>query len=152
MSRTRTGLLAAPAAVAVLVLLTACSTDAADAGSSLFPPDQQAAQNRFFANLAKRRNPNPRATPAVIQKQLQASGQWLAGQDADGKRIRTLKVPTLVGGGALDQLLPAANQRHLGTTIPHAQTTIYAGAAHGFFLQRAKDFVPRLTRFLRRDG
>lgn len=34
MSRTRTGLLAAPAAAAVLVLLTACSGDSADAGTT----------------------------------------------------------------------------------------------------------------------
>jgi pimeloyl-ACP methyl ester carboxylesterase len=131
---------------------TSSLTSAANAGSALFPPGQTAARDRFFKNLTKRKNPSPSAPPAVTQKQLRASGAWLSGQDPDGKRITKLKARTLVGGGQLDQLLPVANQRHLATVIPNAQVKIYPDAAHGFFLQKAKDFVPRLTRFLRRAG
>lgn len=127
-------------------------TDAANAASSLFPPGQTAARDRFFRNIARRRNPQPRASAAVIQRQIEASGRWLAGQDADGRKVARLRLPVLVGGGALDELLPVANQRHLAKVIPGAQATIYADAAHGFFLQRRADFGPKLARFLRRAG
>jgi pimeloyl-ACP methyl ester carboxylesterase len=55
----------------------------------------------------------------------------------------------LVGGGALDRLLPVANQRYLARALPHARLRIYPDAAHGFFMQHERSFVRLVDRFLR---
>jgi pimeloyl-ACP methyl ester carboxylesterase len=124
--------------------------DAATATSALFPPGHEADAERFVRNLARRRGFVPRAPQAVIQRQIAASGTWLLGGDADGRKVARLKLPVLVGGGELDPLLPVANQVRLGRIIPRAQLVTYRDAAHAFFLQERKHFLPRLTRFLRR--
>ncbi len=90
----------------------------------------------------------PSGPQATISKQVLASGQWLAGDDPQGRRIAQLRKPVLVGGGALDELLPVANQRRLADVIPNAQRRIYPDASHGFFLQKRADFTARLKRFL----
>jgi pimeloyl-ACP methyl ester carboxylesterase len=99
----------------------------------LFPPAATAARDRFVRHLARRRNPQLTLPPDLTRAQVVASGAWLGGQDPDGKRVRGLRLPVLVGGGALDPLLPVANQRRLAR----------------IFLQRSRDFMPRLRRFLR---
>jgi pimeloyl-ACP methyl ester carboxylesterase len=124
------------------------SGDAATAGNVLFPPGHQAAARRFLRNLATRKRARGQAPGSVVRAQVVASGAWLSGGDPDGRKISRLRIPVLVGGGALDALLPVANQRHLGRVIPRAQLVVYADASHGFFLQRARDFLPRLRRFL----
>jgi pimeloyl-ACP methyl ester carboxylesterase len=73
----------------------------------------------------------------------------MTGGDPDGAKVHAIKTRTLVAGGALDGLLPVANQRHLARVIPRAKLVTYPDAAHGFFFQEAADFVPRLTAFLR---
>ena len=40
-------------------------------------------------------------------------------------------------------------QRRLARLIRGATLRSYADAAHGFYLQHARDFTPRLVRFLR---
>jgi pimeloyl-ACP methyl ester carboxylesterase len=125
-------------------------TGAATDGDALFPAGQDAARRRFFRNLARRHGAGMRAPLAVVQRQIAAAGGWLSGADPDGRRIRRLRMPVLVGGGELDPLLPVANQRHLARVIPNARLVTYADAAHAFFLQRSRDFTPRLRRFLRR--
>jgi pimeloyl-ACP methyl ester carboxylesterase len=122
---------------------------AATALELLFPPKAAAQRDAYIRRLLRRPHPVPTPPPAVADAQVAASADWLAGSDADGKRIARLRVPVLVGGGELDPLLPVANQRHLAKTIPHAQRVIYADASHGFFMQRRRDFLPRLRRFLR---
>ena len=47
----------------------------------------------------------------------------------------------LVGGGALDRLLPVANQRHLARAMPNAKLRVYRDAAHGFLSQYRRRFV-----------
>jgi len=54
----------------------------------------------------------------------------------------------LVGGGEQDHLLPFPNQLHLAAMIPGAALISYADASHGFFIQHADDFLPRLNAFL----
>lgn len=128
--------------------LNSSTSDPAAGLALLFPAAQTAARDRYVRDLFLRKDPNPQATPEVFARQLAASGRWLAAQDPDGKRITRLRLPVLVGGGALDPLLPVANQRHLAKAIPHAELVTYADASHGFFLQHAKEFVPRLAQFL----
>jgi pimeloyl-ACP methyl ester carboxylesterase len=92
---------------------------------------------------------NPSSPPAAQSlEQLQASSIWLTAQDPDGKRVAKLKLPTLVGGGQDDQLLPVANQEHLAQIIKGARLVTYPDAAHGFLFQDASDFVPKLLTFL----
>ena len=116
--------------------------------SFLFPPGHDDARDAYIRNLLtrKRRNLDAGARGA----QLAAAGQWVLGQDRDGKRIAKLRIPVLVGGGALDELLPVANQRHLARVIPRARRVIYDDASHGFFLQERADFVARVKRFFGR--
>lgn len=125
------------------------SGEAATALQLVFPPKAAAQRDAYIRRLLRRPNPVPTPPQAVANAQVAASADWLAGVDADGKRVARLRVPTLVGGGALDPLLPVANQRRLARVIPHARRVIYADASHGFFMQRRRDFLPRLRRFLR---
>ena len=103
----------------------------------------------YAADIARRHGFSPVAPAAVSTRQIAATGVWLGGRDPDGARIAKLRLPVLVAGGKDDRLLPVGNQIHLARTIPHAVYVDYPGAAHGFFIQEAADFVPRLLRFLR---
>jgi pimeloyl-ACP methyl ester carboxylesterase len=114
----------------------------------LFPPGQDAITADYIRDIAAYPDFMPQAPPDVSSLQLGASGSWLAGQDPSGRNPRRLELPVLIGGGALDQALPVANQRHLARVLPNARLKIYADAAHGFFFQHRRDFVPRIQRFL----
>ena len=132
----------------VLTTLTT-STDVNALLGFLFPADQTAALNAYVADIVKRHPFNPVAPRSQFAKQVSASGAWLVGQDPDGRRVANLKLPTLVGGGELDQLLPVANQRHIADLIKGSQLVTYPDASHGFFIQHQDDFVPRLLTFLK---
>jgi pimeloyl-ACP methyl ester carboxylesterase len=114
----------------------------------LFTPGADAARNSYVENLLLRRNAEPVGPRATVDKQVVASGHWLAGNDPDGKRVARLRMPVLLGGGAHDELLPAPNQRHLARKIPRARLVMYDDASHMFFVEKRRDFLPRLDRFL----
>jgi pimeloyl-ACP methyl ester carboxylesterase len=114
----------------------------------LFPADQTVARDRYVANILTRRPFEPVAPAGVAARQTSASGAWLTGQDADGKRVAKLKLPVLVAGGEQDHLLPFANQLHLAAMIRGAALISYADASHAFFIQHADDFIPRLNAFI----
>ena len=115
---------------------------------TLFAPGTDAARRAFVANLALRPGARPVGPREVINAQLVASGVWLLGDDPDGKKLGRLRLPVLVAGGALDELLPVANQRRIARLIPGAKLVVYKDAAHAFFLQKRHDFLRRLDRFL----
>ena len=115
----------------------------------LFPPSARDSRAAFVRRITRRKNAVLRPPADVRAAQVAASADWLTGADADGKRVTRLRVPVLVGGGALDPLLPVANQRRLAQIIPRAQRAIYDDASHGFYIQRSREFLPRLRRFLR---
>jgi pimeloyl-ACP methyl ester carboxylesterase len=114
----------------------------------IFPPGQTAARDTYVANIVKRQPFEGVAPPAQAQKQTAASGAWLIGQDPDGRRVRKLTLPTLIGGGELDPLLPVANQRHLHVIIKGSRLITYPDASHGFLFQHQAEFVPALLQFL----
>src|SRR3954452_22123873 len=114
----------------------------------LFPADQAAALNTYVADIIKRQPFEAVAPAAQVSKQLQATAVWLLGQDKDGAKVAKVKAPTLVGGGELDQLLPVANQRHLGEISKGSALVTYPDAAHGFLFQHQDDFTPKLLKFL----
>jgi pimeloyl-ACP methyl ester carboxylesterase len=103
----------------------------------------------FAADLARRRGFAPTAPATVRARQVAACAVWMGGGDAEGSRVARLRLPVLVGAGKADPLLPVGNDIHLARTIRRAVYVDYPGAAHGFFIQQAADFVPRLLRFLR---
>lgn len=103
----------------------------------------------YVAEISRRRGLTPVAPAAVSTAQIAACGVWLSGGDPDGAGVARLALPVLVAGGKDDRLLPVGNQIHLARTIPHVVYVDYRGAAHGFFIQEAAAFVPRLLRFLR---
>jgi pimeloyl-ACP methyl ester carboxylesterase len=122
---------------------------AATALDLLFPASARAARDGYIRRITRRRGAVLIPPDTVRRAQVAASAVWLAGDDPDGARVRRLRAPTLVAGGALDPLLPVANQRHLADVIPRAARAIYDDASHGFFMQRRRDVLPRLRRFLR---
>jgi pimeloyl-ACP methyl ester carboxylesterase len=114
----------------------------------IFPSDQTAARDAYVNDILMRKPFEGVPSPAQSLRQTQASGAWLIGQDADGRRVAKLKLPTLIGGGELDPLLPVANQRHLHGLIKHSRLVTYTDASHGFLFQRQPDFLPRMLAFL----
>ena len=114
----------------------------------LFPRSDSTSATGYVERITKRRNPNLQASDAVREAQVGAAGIWMSGNDPDGAKVRRLKMPVLVAGGAQDRVLPAPNQRHLARTIPKAQRAIYDNAAHGFFIQHAARFAARIDAFL----
>jgi pimeloyl-ACP methyl ester carboxylesterase len=141
---------ATPPRADALALLSGQDPNPASLLGFLFPPGHMAAQTRYVRDIAARRDFVPIAPPAVTAAQTAASGVWISGKDRSGRRISRLRMPVLVGGGALDHLLPVPNQRHLAKVIPHARLVVYRDAAHGFYLQHRRTFGPLLARFLRR--
>jgi pimeloyl-ACP methyl ester carboxylesterase len=122
---------------------------AADPFSLLFPPGHDAAAQAYARGIASYRNASPAAPPQITQAQLGASATWLAGGDPSGRPLRRLRMPVLVGGGALDRLLPVANQRYLARALPNARLHVYRDAAHGFLLQHGRAFLRQIEWFLR---
>jgi pimeloyl-ACP methyl ester carboxylesterase len=120
-----------------------------DGLGTLFPPSASTARDEYVANLALRRGLAPAGPPETARAQLIASGHWLAGDDRDGARVARLRVRALVFGGALDEVLPVGNQRHVARLIRGARLVVYKGAAHGAYLQRRADVLRRVRRFLR---
>ncbi|HEV2812929.1 MAG TPA: alpha/beta hydrolase [Solirubrobacteraceae bacterium] len=115
---------------------------------TLFAPGATAARDAYAANVALRRGAAPVGPRSTIDAQLGASAVWLSGRDPDGRRVRRLRMPVLVAGGELDELLPVGNSRYLARRIPRARLVVYRDASHAFFLQKRIDFLRRLDRFL----
>jgi pimeloyl-ACP methyl ester carboxylesterase len=122
--------------------------DVSAALNLLFPADQTTARDAYVANILLRKPFEGVAPAAQVVKQTAASGAWLTSQDPDGKRVAKLKLPTLIGGGELDPLLPVANQRHLHELIKGSKLVTYPDASHGFLFQHQQDWLPRMLTFL----
>jgi pimeloyl-ACP methyl ester carboxylesterase len=114
----------------------------------LFPPDRQDLGAAFARQVTSYPNAQPAAPPAVTRAQLNASTEWMRGRDPSGRSLSRLRLPVLVGGGTLDRLLPASNQRHLARQLPNATLRMYRGASHGFLFQYRKRFARAVHRFL----
>lgn len=140
---------ATPPAPDIAAQLSGSAANAADLLGLLFPPGRDADTQAFIAALLSYPNVRTVAPDAVTKAQLAASSRWIRGKDPAGRPLGRIKLPVLVGGGALDVLLPVANDRRLASAIPRARLRVYAAAAHGFLFQEQHAFVPEITRFLR---
>jgi pimeloyl-ACP methyl ester carboxylesterase len=130
-------------------VISQLATGTGNASQLLFPPGQDPAARAYARAITSYPSPSPGAPASVTQAQFAATAGWLAGADPSGRPLRRLRLPVLVGGGALDRLLPPANQRHLARALPNARLRVYRDAAHGFFLQHGREFVRVVDRFLR---
>ena len=59
-----------------------------------------------------------------------------------------LRLPTLIGDGSDDLILPAANSVRLAHLIRGSRLTLYPDAGHGFIFQNERAWVTRIERFL----
>jgi pimeloyl-ACP methyl ester carboxylesterase len=114
----------------------------------LFPPGKDAVAQAYMHEISAYPQFAPRAPADVVTLQFGASGTWLTGGEPSGRNPGRLRLPVLIGAGALDRALPVANQRHLARVLPNARLKVYADAAHAFFFQHRRDFVRRVQRFL----
>lgn len=137
---------ATPPAADVITQLT---TGTANVFQLLFPPGHDSAAQAYARAITSYPNAGPAAPPEITRAQLAASSTWVSGGDPSGSPLRRLRLPVLVAGGALDRLLPVANQRYLARAIPNARLRVYLDAAHGFFLEHRRGFVRVVDRFLR---
>jgi pimeloyl-ACP methyl ester carboxylesterase len=113
----------------------------------VFPPGQTVAEGAYVRGFLQYTGFH-QASAAIKASQNVAIQQWLAGQDAPGRQIGQLRVPTLVADGTLDQLDPTANDRLLAATVPHAKLVLYPGAGHAFLFQDASRFLPVVEAFI----
>lgn len=114
----------------------------------MFPPGAEAIRAGYRADLAERNGPLTLPSRDTILAQFNASAAWLFGTDLAGRQVRRLRQRVLIGSGAKDVLLPAANQRRLARIIPRAKLVTYRDAGHGFFIQHEEDWLGRLDEFL----
>ena len=68
---------------------------------------------------------------------------------ANLRQLRSLRVPTLVTGGALDVLTPPANAAILARAIPGARRVTFARGGHAFLFEYHHRFADAVTRFIR---
>jgi pimeloyl-ACP methyl ester carboxylesterase len=118
----------------------------------LFPPGRDELGQAYLRDIFRYPQLMPQAPSEISRLQLGASATWLDGNDPSGKRPGRLRLPVLIGGGALDRALPVPNQRHLARVLPNARLKVYRDAAHGFLFQHRRDFLRRVERFLQAGG
>ena len=74
----------------------------AEVVAQLFPKNQAAAA-RAYLNASLQYPGSYQVSAATFHSQYLAAERWLAGQDAAGRLVGDLRVPTLVADGTLDQ-------------------------------------------------
>jgi pimeloyl-ACP methyl ester carboxylesterase len=143
-----------PGDLSRLVLAATCGGDgnctlgpgAATTALELFPPNKAATQFPLYvAAIASYPNLYVAST-AITDAQVSAIASWAAGTDPGGHGVIT--VPTLIGDGADDVLIPPSNSLELQASISGALLHIYPDAGHGFLIQDTKGWAERVDRFL----
>jgi pimeloyl-ACP methyl ester carboxylesterase len=126
----------------------ATSAKPADVLSTLFPPGQSVAEQKYVTGILG--YPGYYGAPRdLLASQNAAIEAWLKGNDPSGHLVGAIRVPALVADGTIDALDPTANDRMLSAAIPRAQLVLYPGAGHGFMFQDAASFIPRLEKFFK---
>jgi pimeloyl-ACP methyl ester carboxylesterase len=115
--------------------------------SVIFPADQIAAAHAYVTGILQYK-PFYSVTAAVKTRQTAAINRWMAGRDPAGRRLATVRAPTLVADGTGDELDPTANGRLLAKTVRGSQLMLYPDAGHAFLFQDAPAFAARVDRFL----
>jgi pimeloyl-ACP methyl ester carboxylesterase len=128
-------------------VLGALTGGAAGLVNYLFPKDQAQDVAAFITAISAYPELHF-ASAAVTSLQLAASSQWLSGKTGAGRHESTLRLPTLVGDGAEDVILPTANSRVIHRLIKGSRLRLYPDAGHGFIFQDAAAWAGAVNRFL----
>jgi pimeloyl-ACP methyl ester carboxylesterase len=127
--------------------LTVFGLSPAKQAAQLFPADQAAAA-RAYLNAIQQYPGSYRVPAATSRSQVRAVQRWLAGQDATGRLVRDIRVPTLVADGTRDQFTGPANARLLASSVPGAKLLLFDDAGHGFLFQDAARFIRAVDTFM----
>jgi len=115
--------------------------------AQLFPKNQAAAA-RAYLNDIEQYPGLYGISAAAFQNQYLAVQRWLAGQDAAGRQVGDLRVPTLVAGGTRDRFIVTANDRLLASSVPGAKLLLFDDAGHAFWFQDAAWFIRAVETFI----
>jgi len=120
----------------------------------LFPPDQQAAGQAWYAAIGAQ--PNLTSTdfatpPATMAAQEAANAtRWYARGHGTYARLPRLQAPTWIGYGTEDVVVPPGNARLLAHRIPNATAHGFPDAGHAFLFQDPAAKAALMAAFL--DG
>jgi pimeloyl-ACP methyl ester carboxylesterase len=127
--------------------LTVFDLNPAKQVAQLFPKDQAAAARAYLNTILQ--YPGSYGAPAATSRsQVRAVQRWLAGQDAAGRLVGDIRVPTLVADGTRDQFIGTANDRLLASSVPGAKLLLFDDAGHAFLFQDAARFIRAVETFM----
>lgn len=115
--------------------------------AGLFPTNQAAAARAYF-NTVQQYPGFYGVSAATFHSQWLAAGRWMAGQDAAGRLVGDIRVPTLVADGTLDQFTGPDNARLLARSVPGAKLLLFDDAGHAFLFQDAAGFIRAVETFM----
>jgi pimeloyl-ACP methyl ester carboxylesterase len=113
----------------------------------LFPKNQAAAVRAYLSAIGQYPGFYGVST-TTFHSQYRAAERWLAGQDAAGRLVGDIRVPTLVAGGTQDQFIATANDRLLASSVPGAKLLLFDDAGHAFLFQDAASFTQAVETFM----
>jgi pimeloyl-ACP methyl ester carboxylesterase len=119
--------------------------------AQLFPKNQAAAAKAYLNAIGQYPNYYG-VTAATFHSQYVAAERWVAGQDAAGRLVGDIRVPTLVADGTKDQFIVAANVRLLARSVPGAKLHLFDDAGHAFWFQDAARFIRAVEAFIGANG
>jgi pimeloyl-ACP methyl ester carboxylesterase len=114
--------------------------------SLMFPPDQLATQSQAYTTSVAEYPGFYMPSSTADSAQIAAANAWGEGKEQAGHG--RIAVPTLIGEGADDVVIPPVNARKMARTITGAKVVIYPDAGHMFLFQDATAWVARVNRFL----
>lgn len=115
--------------------------------AQLFPKNQAAAASAYL-NAIQQYPGFYGVSAATFHSQYLAAQRWMAGQDAAGRLVGDLRVPTLVAGGTRDRFMATANDRLLARSVPGAKLLLFDDAGHAFWFQDAARFIRAAETFI----
>ena len=116
------------------------------------PPSSPAELARVLYAYPERQPPSPPPDPAVLAKQQKLVGR-LRGPNRDRDletQLAKLQVPTLVGFGTLDRMIPPEMGHFYKELIPNCHLVFVYDAGHAIGAERAEAFAEVVSDFLDR--
>jgi pimeloyl-ACP methyl ester carboxylesterase len=116
-------------------------------------PASQAAGEAFIGRLMLRKEDRePASGPKIAQAQIASFREW---EQFSGERfadLKSIRQPTLVVNGVLDDMIAVRNSYWLGENLPDAVLMTYPDSGHGSLFQNHESFTRQATAFLASDS
>ncbi len=112
--------------------------------SILFPGDLAESIYREFGDIVAAAR--AKLSPDLVYRQAEAMDAWH--RNGAGDRLRALSMPTLVGTGIQDIVIPASNALALVNAIPGAWLAQFTGGGHAFMAQYPRPLADLINGFL----